>query len=602
MRPTTTAMNTSYGAASRRGLGTARRAPTARLGTGLTSSSGREAAAGVSIHQAVNVTNRPTTGSLSGMQGLSTSHGNRRNVQDATFFVGVLSQKVSEIKQEIEKLQTEIETHNKDQAQSVSIQQKAERLDKEVRHLEGTLADYNIAMDKMRQGSDASDLEGYIREYEAKNVAFAHDIDRMFMQKQEEESAYQNIERQIEAVYEKNQAKINTMEPDRLQQYQSLMHENMGLQEASSQLQAQIDAVTDQMAMMQAQRDANSYNREYRELEERGIRLQRQMESLVQEHEISQLEPAEMQKRMLEKVKADRARTTALDEHIKQLKDETMKAEHTLEELKADLAERNNGGSSEKDKYEKLYQRDREMTEFIESFEETKSSIVADQKQTQETVVGLLEHISSGLEAEGSMPSQERLKEMTDEASFKERQLESSQATIQRLMKEKEQRSAEMEKIQSLDEKIQMELGSLRTQMESMQQDMAAFDDLDDLRRRAGDTKAYLQEQLASYERRTKSTKEQVTGLRRKYESAKKRLEEHDTYKQLSALEQKLKTYAQNIFTLQEFVETKGRESDYVSLKDNCLSFSGQLNILVKEGLMTQAQNLSEAPLSGTQW
>ena len=39
-------------------------------------------------------------------------------------------------------------------------------------------------------------------------------------------------------------------------------------------------------------------------------------------------------------------------------------------ELAADLAERSSGGASEKDKYEKLYARDREMTEFIDRFPE----------------------------------------------------------------------------------------------------------------------------------------------------------------------------------------------------------------------------------------
>ena len=138
------------------------------------------------------------------------------------------------------------------------------------------------------------------------------------------------------------------------------------------------------------------------------------------------------------------------------------------------------------------------MTEFIDGFEETKRAIVAEQKEAQETIVGLLAHISKGLESEGSMPSQERLQEMHDEASFKERQLESSQATMQRLQKEREQRLEEMEKIRNLDEKIRVELDLLRSKMQSMSEEVVAFDDLDGLRRRAAETKAYLNQQLSS--------------------------------------------------------------------------------------------------------
>jgi len=45
-------------------------------------------------------------------------------------------------------------------------------------------------------------------------------------------------------------------------------------------------------------------------------------------------------------------------------------------------------------------------------------------------------------------------------------------------------------------------------------------------------------------------------------------------------------------------VETKGRETDYESLKENCLGTVGSLNSIAKETLLVQAQNLSDAPLS----
>jgi hypothetical protein len=49
---------------------------------------------------------------------------------------------------------------------------------------------------------------------------------------------------------------------------------------------------------------------------------------------------------------------------------------------------------------------------------------------------------------------------------------------------------------------------------------------------------------------------------------------------------------------LSEYVETKGRETDYESLKDNCLGSVGSLNSIAKEIMLVQAQNLSDAPLS----
>ena len=132
------------------------------------------------------------------------------------------------------------------------------------------------------------------------------------------------------------------------------------------------------------------------------------------------------------------------------------------------------------------------MTQFIAEFEATRAAEVAEQQSTQDTVVALLEHISSGLAAEQDMPTQQRLREMKDEATFKEKQLESSQQTMQRLQNERKQRLAEMEKIRNLDEKIQLELLSLSQKMEMMQGEMCEFEDIDGLSRRASQTVEYL--------------------------------------------------------------------------------------------------------------
>jgi intraflagellar transport protein 74 len=152
-------MRTSAGMQSRGGMGTASgaRMGTARMKTGLTSSMGRQAAQGIALQQGIHITDRPTT--MQGMKGMrATTAGPGRLVQDSTFFVGVIRSKVNSITEEIARLQKEIDDHTRDQSQSISMQRKAEELDKEVRALEGTLADYNIAMDKQRQGSDPSDI------------------------------------------------------------------------------------------------------------------------------------------------------------------------------------------------------------------------------------------------------------------------------------------------------------------------------------------------------------------------------------------------------------------------------------------------------------
>lgn len=57
-----------------------------------------------------------------------------------------------------------------------------------------------------------------------------------------------------------------------------------------------------------------------------------------------------------------------------------------------------------------LQKRDQEMTEFIEKFGITKEEALADQQAAKSTIVGLLEHISSGLESQHHIPDKDRVR------------------------------------------------------------------------------------------------------------------------------------------------------------------------------------------------
>jgi hypothetical protein len=244
----------------------------------------------------------------------------------------------------------------------------------------------------------------------------------------------------------------------------------------------------------------------------------------AEELEICKLAPDEMQKRMLAKVRADNAQAQAAEEKVRQVKEELRRTEAAAAELKADLDERAAGGSSEKDKYEKLYARDREMSEFIAGFEPTKAELGGETAATQGRIVALLAHIAGGLESESSMPDQAKAKALTEEASFKAKQLESSQQTYVRLAAERDQRAAEVEKIATLDVKMQLELSSLGAKLGAMRHEMVALEDLEGLRTRAAHTMHWLQEQVTPWVTPWHRTHHSPTRAQRGFPWARSRL------------------------------------------------------------------------------
>jgi phage regulator Rha-like protein len=69
------------------------------------------------------------------------------------------------------------------------------------------------------------------------------------------------------------------------------------------------------------------------------------------------------------------------------------------QEATAEIEERR-GEAGDSSKYEMLFKRDQEMTEFIDRFNEMRDRESAERKRMQDTIVGLLEHISESMDRE----------------------------------------------------------------------------------------------------------------------------------------------------------------------------------------------------------
>ena len=104
----------------------------------------------------INVSDRPVTGQ--GIAGMKTAVGPGRQVQDSSFYIGLLRTKITDITKETRKIKTDMDNMQRDAGQYSQLERKYESLLKEVRNLEGTLADYNLAMDKLRTSTDPQEV------------------------------------------------------------------------------------------------------------------------------------------------------------------------------------------------------------------------------------------------------------------------------------------------------------------------------------------------------------------------------------------------------------------------------------------------------------
>lgn len=96
------------------------------------------------------------------------------------------------------------------------------------------------------------------------------------------------------------------------------------------------------------------------------------------------------------------------------------------------------------------------------------------------------------IEREHAMPTRDQAKEMASDVDDKKRELGASKTTMERLREELKKRQSELSKITTLDEKIELELRSLRAKMATMKAELEVYEDLDALRTQSETTTAEL--------------------------------------------------------------------------------------------------------------
>lgn len=72
--------------------------------------------------------------------------------------------------------------------------------------------------------------------------------------------------------------------------------------------------------------------------------------------------------------------------------------------------------------------------------------------------------------------------------------------------------------------------------------------------------------------------KQRAVGLKKEYDELHEKLKADETAQTLDELEGKMRMYEQTIFQLSEFIATKGSETLYESVQQDCLKVMGAIN------------------------
>ncbi|CAF1482542.1 unnamed protein product, partial [Adineta steineri] len=120
-------------------------------------------------------------GGLGGIQNAGGFGG--RQVQDRTYYVGLVRSKVSELEAEIQRLQRETDSFTEDNKQYFALSKAAEDLSQQIESLRNELADCNMVIDRLQTTGEVAEFKKEIADLNAHNHQVESTIDEIYLEK-----------------------------------------------------------------------------------------------------------------------------------------------------------------------------------------------------------------------------------------------------------------------------------------------------------------------------------------------------------------------------------------------------------------------------------
>jgi predicted nucleic acid-binding Zn-ribbon protein len=195
-----------------------------------------------------------------------------------------------------------------------------------------------------------------------------------------------------------NESKLNDLDPEQRNEYERLKEENGGLQGEINRSRTELEEVNSRLIQAESRLKQDTLKQRAQHLkEERASLLKRKDDLELQTNEMNLPFP-EARERLLNRIKQDNAEIKQQEKDVADVRKMIETYQKNIKEIEQDLQEKKSGATSaggedgEAQKYEILYQKEREISEFMEKFEEDKTTYEGQINEHQTTIAALLEH------------------------------------------------------------------------------------------------------------------------------------------------------------------------------------------------------------------
>ena len=517
------------------------------------------------------VSRQGLTGAISGAGGQKIE----RKIQDKSYFLTLLKTKISDISNEIVKMNDQIGKINSDMTKYGALNKEYEILSKEVQDLEGELADYNLAGDKYRSNMRAEDIEEVYNRIKLYNKKKMDESDNLFLDKAKIMDQLQQIEQEHNRVSQGIEQRLLDLDPDQKNEYEAIREENQNYVLQIYQLREEMAELNSQLIEGENALRNNPNKMEAHKLKDSINLLKRKKEELELQTNESGLSIDELKQRLMAKAKEQTMEKNNIDKKIPDTRKLIEANKKAIIEIEKEMKSQRSSDNTKA--VDSIAEKDKEISAFIENHENIKRNHYKEVRAKEEVVLALLNNISEKINLgekplEGGTGIKERIKEKKDMIEKSENTLEEAKAKYEELV-------IKLERLDKLDETLKKDIDNYKEKLMRINNDISKkFDKIEeqkDFLKRDCERKKKL---LVILNQNKENYSKLLTSLTLKNRTKNTQLEDNDIYKRLHELEVKMQQNENTIYSLQSYIDSKANENQYGNLLKECMDLQQKIN------------------------
>ncbi|CAD5211668.1 unnamed protein product [Bursaphelenchus okinawaensis] len=491
-----------------------------------------------------------------------------RQIADKTYFIGLLNTQLTALEEEISSLENELQKAEREQRNLLVYEQKAEEQANELKQLQGEFADYNLIIDRQNTNVNVQELEVDIETQEKTNEELTNVVQDLFHERQQKEDACHELEQELEASKKSNMEYMDEIGHSKKEEYETLKAEMEEYRDKLEKAQNEIKELTKQKENLDLSLAKSPLKQHSMNLQEQIASLKEKKEQLKNEMMSGQT-PEDQKNELIEEIKKNNEEISSMREQTEEIE---AKIQLTQEELREFENEAEQMAGKHSERYRDLKLRERQLDEFLGSFEPHKVELATSLTKSQTRIVSLLKLISVNCQRDELAATVTGLDESAIIATM------DSPANAKELQDLHLRLQEEMVGLEESEQHYQTELESLKKQNELNQQTENEWQNFEN-------NKITLEGELKSLQNHRDDVTNKRSGLDKELDRMTEQFRQLEVraksmalYDKFVELKKGLEVTEAERDLLQRELVVRQAEFDYQSLKIEALQLKNELN------------------------